>query len=86
MADRNNVELCLTPTNASWVNPIEAQFGSLRTFTMSNSHHTVLTRVNEPASAANANNAGDAHEQPDQPGEPTWSATSPVFRTWARVT
>jgi DDE superfamily endonuclease len=23
----NNVELCLTPTNASWANPIEAQFG-----------------------------------------------------------
>jgi transposase len=38
-ARRNNVELCLTPTNASWANPIEAQFGPLRTFTMSNSNH-----------------------------------------------
>ncbi|WP_235488017.1 transposase, partial [Frankia sp. AvcI1] len=38
-AARNNVELCLTPTYASWANPIEAQFGPLRTFTMSNSNH-----------------------------------------------
>jgi transposase len=46
-AKRNNVELCLTPTNASWANPIEAQFGPLRTFTMANSNypnHTVLAR------------------------------------------
>jgi transposase len=27
----NKVELCLTPTSASWANPIEAQFGPLRT-------------------------------------------------------
>jgi hypothetical protein len=46
-ADRANVELCLTPTSASWANPIEAQFGPLRTFTMGNSdhpNHTVLAR------------------------------------------
>ena len=36
---RNKVELCLTPTNASWSNPIEAQFGPLRQFTMANSDH-----------------------------------------------
>ena len=44
---RNKVELVLTPTSASWANPIEAQFGPLRTFTMSNSdhpNHTVLAR------------------------------------------
>jgi transposase len=44
---RNNVELCLTPTYASWANPIEAQFGPLRTFTMANSNypnHPVLAR------------------------------------------
>jgi DDE superfamily endonuclease len=44
---RNKVELCLTPTSASWANPIEAQFGPLRTFTMANSNHpnhTVLAR------------------------------------------
>jgi transposase len=46
-ATRNNVELCLTPTSASWANPIEAQFGPLRTFTMTASNHpnhTVLAR------------------------------------------
>ncbi len=31
-AVRNKVELCLTSTYASWANPIEAQFGPLRTF------------------------------------------------------
>jgi len=46
-AKRHKVELCLTPTSASWANPIEAQFGPLRQFTMANSNypnHTVLTR------------------------------------------
>ncbi|MFV2179997.1 IS630 family transposase [Actinomadura sp. LOL_016] len=46
-ADRNNVELCLTPTYTSWANPIEAHFGPLRTFVMGNSdhpNHTVLAR------------------------------------------
>ncbi len=46
-AARANVELCFTPTNASWANPIEAQFGPLRTFTMGGSDHpshTVLAR------------------------------------------
>jgi hypothetical protein len=45
---RNNVELCLTPTSASWANPIEAQFGPLRAFTMGASYHpnhTMLARV-----------------------------------------
>jgi hypothetical protein len=47
-ADRNKVELCFTPTYASWANPIEAHFGPLRQFTLANSnhpHHTVQTRV-----------------------------------------
>lgn len=42
-----NVELCFTPTYASWANPIEAQFGPLRTFVMGGSdhpNHTVLAR------------------------------------------
>lgn len=46
-AAAHHVELCFTPTNASWANPIEAQFGPLRMFTMANSNypnHTVLTR------------------------------------------
>jgi hypothetical protein len=46
-AARNKVELCLTPTSASWANPIEPQFGPLRTFTMAGSNpanHPALTR------------------------------------------
>ena len=46
-AKRENVELCFTPTNASWANPIEAQFGPVRTFVMGNPdypNHTVLAR------------------------------------------
>ena len=46
-AKRENVELCLTPTNASWANPIEAHFGPLRTFVMGNSdypNHPALAR------------------------------------------
>jgi hypothetical protein len=47
-AQRNKVELCFTPTYASWANPIEAHFGPLRQFTIANSHHpnhTVQTRA-----------------------------------------
>ena len=47
-AKKNKVELCFTPTNASWANPIEAQFGPLRTFTISGSNyrnHTVLAKA-----------------------------------------
>lgn len=33
------VELCFTPTCASWANPIEAHFGPLRQFTIADSHH-----------------------------------------------
>ena len=46
-AAAHKVELCLTPTNASWANPIEAQFGPLRQFTMANSdypNHLALAR------------------------------------------
>jgi DDE superfamily endonuclease len=38
-AKKNKVELCLTPTYASWANPIEAQLGPLRTFVMDDSNH-----------------------------------------------
>jgi transposase len=44
-AERANAELCFTPTNASWANPIEPQFGPVRTFVMGGSdhpNHTVL--------------------------------------------
>ncbi len=46
-AKKKKVELCFTPTQASWANPIEAHFGLLRQFTLANSHHpnhTVQTR------------------------------------------
>lgn len=46
-AAKNKVELCFTPTSASWANPIEAQFGPLRNFAMGGSNypnHTVLAR------------------------------------------
>ncbi len=38
-ARKNKVELCLTPTSASWANPIEAQFGPPRNFVMGASNH-----------------------------------------------
>ena len=38
-AQRENVELCLPPVSASWANPIEAQFGPVRTFVMGGSDH-----------------------------------------------
>ncbi|MYT71829.1 MULTISPECIES: IS630 family transposase [unclassified Streptomyces] len=47
-AAKNKVELCFTPTNASWANPIESHFGPLRQFTLANSNHpnhTVQTRA-----------------------------------------
>jgi hypothetical protein len=47
-ARKNRVELCFTPTYASWANPIEAHFGPLRQFTVANSNHhnhTVQTRA-----------------------------------------
>ncbi len=47
-AKKHRVELCFTPTYASWANPIEAHFGPLRQFTVANSNHpnhTVQTRA-----------------------------------------
>jgi transposase len=44
---RHAVELCFTPTYASWANPIEVHFGSLRSFVIAGSNHpnhVVLTR------------------------------------------
>ncbi|HEV2377823.1 MAG TPA: IS630 family transposase [Streptosporangiaceae bacterium] len=46
-ARRENIELCFTPTSASWANPIEAQFGPVRTFVLGNSdyrNHPALAR------------------------------------------
>ncbi|MFF9396204.1 transposase [Streptomyces griseoluteus] len=47
-AKKHKVELCFTPTYASWANPIEAHFGPLRQFTITNSNHpnhTVQTKA-----------------------------------------
>jgi hypothetical protein len=47
-ARKHKVELCFTPTYASWANPIEAHFGPLRQFTIANSNypnHPVQTRA-----------------------------------------
>src|SRR3954471_3045468 len=47
-AAKHKVELCFTPTYASWANPIEAHFGPLKQFTIANStypNHTVQTRA-----------------------------------------
>jgi transposase len=58
-ARRNKVRLCFTPTSASWANPIEAQFGPLRTFVMGGSdhpNHTVLAgRLQDYLTWRNAN-------------------------------
>ncbi|MDT3442161.1 transposase [Pseudofrankia sp. BMG5.37] len=46
-ARRHKAELCLTPTQASWANPIEAHFGPLRGFALGNSdppNHPALAR------------------------------------------
>jgi hypothetical protein len=46
-AAKNKVQLCFTPTYASWANPIEPQFGPLRTFVIGgsdHSNHVVLAR------------------------------------------
>ena len=38
-AKKNEVELCFTPSYASWADPIAAHFGLLRQFTLANSNH-----------------------------------------------
>ena len=38
-AAANNIELAYTPTNASWLNRIEAQFPALRYFTLDGTDH-----------------------------------------------
>jgi transposase len=58
-AAAHNVELCLTPTYASWANPIEAQFGPLRSFVMGASNHpnhpTLARRLQDYLRWRNAN-------------------------------
>jgi hypothetical protein len=57
----NAVELCFTPTYASWANPIEAHFGPLREFTINNSdypdHAGLATAIRTYLRWRNANTA-----------------------------
>jgi hypothetical protein len=46
-AAANNVELVETPTNASHLNRIEAQFAALRYFTLDGTDHGVTCRAGE---------------------------------------
>ncbi|SCE53336.1 hypothetical protein GA0115261_1068038 [Streptomyces sp. OspMP-M43] len=39
LAAANNVEMAYTPTNSSWLNPIEAQCTALRYFTLDGTEH-----------------------------------------------
>ncbi|MFC8665811.1 IS630 family transposase [Streptomyces sp. NPDC057199] len=56
-AKKHKVELCFTPTYASWANPIEAHFGPLRQFTIANApgRHT----TSAACSAWNASRSSD---------------------------
>jgi transposase len=47
-AGKHNVGLCFTPVNASWANPIEAQFGPMCTFVMGGSDHPKSLRARPP--------------------------------------
>lgn len=42
-AKNKRVELCFTPTYASWANPIKAHFGPLRQFTVANANHATTS-------------------------------------------
>ena len=69
-AARNKVELCLTPTYASWANPIEAQFGPLRTFTMGASEPPEPPGAGAPAAGLPAL-AQHPRPPPRRPRRPT---------------
>lgn len=64
-AAKNKVELCFTPTYASWANPIEAHFGPLRQFTLANSPHPNHTEPSRPGPARLPALAEQQRPQPD---------------------
>ncbi len=69
-AKKNKVELCFTPTYASWANPIEAHFGPLRQFTLANSNHRGHPAQTQALQAyLRWHNANARH--PDVPATPT---------------
>lgn len=57
--DKNNVELCFTPTYGSWANPIEAHFGPLREFVIRGSdyrnHRQFIAQLHKYLRWRNAN-------------------------------
>ena len=79
-AGRANVELCLTPANASWANPVEAQFGPLRTFVMGASDHPSHHRAGPQASGVPAL-AQRQRPPPRRPGRPAPRARPRPRRT-----
>ena len=68
-AKRANVELCFTPTSASWANPIEPQFGPIRTFVMGGSDHPNHTVAGPPPAGLPAL-AQHQRPPPRRPGRP----------------
>jgi transposase len=58
-AEANNVELCFTPTYASWANPIECHFGPIRHFVLKNcnyaTHRALAARLQAHIRWRNAN-------------------------------
>jgi len=72
-AKRENVELCFTPTNASWANPVEAHFGPLRTFVIGNSdypNHTAHARHPDVLAAQRRERARVRSERQQRWGRP----------------
>ena len=79
-ASRENVELCLTPTSASWANPIEAQPGPVRTSVIGGSdhpNHTVLTsRLRPTCAGATLTPATPTSWPPSAANEPASAANA----------
>jgi hypothetical protein len=79
-ARRANVELCFTPTSASWANPIEAQFGPLRTFVMGGSdypnHPALARRLQDYLRWRNAPPATPTSWRPSAANEPASAANA----------
>lgn len=87
-ARKNRVELCFTPTYASWANPIEAHFGPLRQFTVANSNQprrpdpgparlpALAQQERPPPRRAHRPEEG-ACSRPQREGPPLGRATSP---------
>jgi DDE superfamily endonuclease len=77
-ARKNRVELCFTPTYASWANPIEAHFGPLRQFIIADSHHRNHTAQTRALHAylrwRNANARHPDVRQPNAVNEPASAA------------